>query len=129
MAKPIEVSPWTHPTPAQFRRKLRYKYLLPLKMMQWVLNRVPLIDVSKHKRNLSILNATLENSLSLTDIYTSYILLDCVFQNDNMNRLFDSMDAEDREIFNCDVSRINWPVYVKDIHIPGLQRHVLKTSV
>ena len=127
--KPIEVSPWTHPTPAQFRRKLRYKYLLPLKMMQWVLNRVPLIDVSKHKRNLSILNATLENSLSLTDIYTSYILLDCVFQNDNMNRLFDSMDAEDREIFNCDVSRINWPVYVKDIHIPGLQRHVLKTGV
>ena len=127
--KPIEVSPWTHPTPAQFRRKLRYKYLLPLKMMQWVLNRMPLIDVSKHKRNLSILNATLENALSLTDIYTSYILLDCVFQNDNMNRLFDGMDAEDREMFNCDVSRIDWPSYIKDIHIPGLQRHVLKTGV
>ena len=48
--KPIAVSPWTYPTPSQFRRKLRYKYLLPLKMMHWVLNRVPLIDVSKHKR-------------------------------------------------------------------------------
>ncbi|MCY3871324.1 MAG: hypothetical protein OXG87_17380, partial [Gemmatimonadetes bacterium] len=71
----------------------------------------------------------LENTLSLTDIYGSYISLDCVFQDDNMNQLFDSMDAEDREIFNCDVSRIDWPSYVKEVHIPGLQRHVLKTGV
>ncbi|MBT3602708.1 MAG: hypothetical protein HN521_06530, partial [Candidatus Latescibacteria bacterium] len=33
---------------------------------------------------------------------------------------------EDREIFNCDVSRIDWPTYIQDIHIPGLKRHVLK---
>ncbi len=126
---PIEVTPWTYPSLSQFRRKLRYKYQLPLKILQWTLDRVPLVDVAKHKRHLSILNVILENTLSLTDIYGSYISLDCVFQNDNMNRLFDGMDAEDKEIFNCDVSRIDWPVYVKDIHIPGLQRHVLKTGV
>ena len=127
--KPIAISHWTYPTLSQFRRKLRYKYLLPLKILQWALDWVPIVDVSKRKRYLSILNATLENTLSLTNIYGSYISLDCVFQNDNMNRLFDGMDAEDKEIFNCDVSRIDWPVYVKDIHIPGLQRHVLKTGV
>ena len=126
---PIAVAPWTYPTLPQFRRKLRYRYLLPIKMAQWALNRVPIIDVSKRKRHLSILNATLENTLSLADIYTSYMFLDCVFQNENMTRLFDDMDAEDREIFNCDVSRIDWRAYVKDIHIPGLQRHVLKTDV
>jgi hypothetical protein len=127
--KPIAVTPWTYPTLSQFRRKLRYKYLLPLKILQRALDWVPMVNVSKRKRQLSILNATLENTLALTDIYGSYISLDCVFQNDNMNRLFDSLDAEDKEIFNCDVSRIDWPVYVKDIHIPGLQRHVLKTGV
>ncbi len=127
--KPIVVTPWTYPTLPQFRRKLRYKYLLPLKILQRALNLVPLVDVSKRKRQLSILNATLENTLALTDIYGSYISLDCVFQNDNMNRLFDSLDAEDKEIFNCDVSRIDWPSYVKEVHIPGLQRHVLKTGV
>ena len=90
---------------------------------------MPIIDVSKQKRHLSILNATLENTLSLADIYTSYTFLDCVFQNDNTTRLFNGMDAEDKQIFNCDVTRINWPTYLKEIHIPGLQRHVLKTDV
>lgn len=126
--KPIAVAPWTYPTLPQFRRKLRYRYQLPIKMAQWALDRVPLIDVSKKKRHLSILNATLENTLSLADIYTSYMSLDCVFQNENMTRLFNDMDAEDQEIFNCDVSRIDWPRYLKEIHIPGLQRHVLKTA-
>ncbi len=126
---PIAVGPWTYPTLPQFRRKLRYRYQLPLKMAQWALNRVPIIDVSKQKRHLSILNATLENTLSLADIYTSYTFLDCVFQNDNTTRLFNGMDAEDKQIFNCDVTRINWPTYLKEIHIPGLQRHVLKTDV
>ena len=125
---PIDVVPWTYPTTAQFRRKLRYRYQLPLKVMQWVLNRVPWVNVSKQRRHLSILDATLENALSLTDIYTSYLQMDCVFESDNMLRLFESMDAEDREIFNCDVSRIDWPTYVKDIHVPGLKRHVLKTG-
>ncbi len=126
---PIAVAKWSYPTLSQFRRKLRYQYQLPLKMMQWALNRVPLVDVSKQKRHLSILDATLENTLSLTNIYASYISLDCVFQNDHINRLFDGMDAEDKAIFNCDVSRINWPAYIKEIHVPGLQRHVLKTDV
>jgi hypothetical protein len=125
---PVDVAPWTYPTVAKFRRKLRYRYQLPLKIMQWALNRVHLFDVSKRKRHLSILAATLENALSLTDIYTSYIQMDCMFKNDNMHQLHEGMDAEDREIFNCDVSRIDWPTYVQDIHIPGLKRHVLKTG-
>lgn len=125
---PIDVALWTYPTVEQFRRKLRYRYQLPLKVMQWVLNRVPVVDVAKQKRHLSLLDATLENALSLTDIYTSYIQMDCEFKNDNMRRLFEGMDAEDQEMFNCDVSRIDWPTYVQDIHIPGLKRHVLKTG-
>ena len=27
-----------------------------------------------------------------------------------------------------DVSRIDWPTYVKDIHVPGLRRYVVKDA-
>ena len=126
--KPIDVKQWTYPSLEKFRRVVRYRYQLPLKVVQWILDRVPLFDVSRQKRQLSLLEATLENTLSLTDIYTSYIYLECVFKNDNMHKLYEAMDAEDKEIFNCDVSRIDWQTYIQDIHVPGLQRYVLKTG-
>lgn len=125
---PIVVKPWKFPSLAQFQRYLKYRYQWPLKTLIWLVNRVPFGDFSKQKRRLSLLDATLDNAMSLSDIYTSYVQLDCEFQIDHMRQLYDAMDEEDRHIFNCDVSRINWEEYIQQIHIPGLKRHVLKAG-
>ncbi len=125
---PIVVKPWKFPSLAQFQRHLKYRYQLPLKSLIWMVDHVPFGDFSKQKRRLSLIDATLENAMSLSDIYTSYVQLDCEFQIDHMQQLHQAMNEEDRKIFNCDVSRINWPEYIQHIHIPGLKRHVLKAG-
>ena len=75
-----------------------------------------------------MLEATLERVFSLAEIYSPYTNLNCEFETENTRRLYREMEPEDREIFNFDVSRIQWREYIQDIHLPGLKRHVLKTS-
>jgi hypothetical protein len=124
--RPILVKPWKYPSLETFHRRLKYRYQLPVKTLKWLLDRVSIGRLKKLKRQVSLLDATLENARALTEIYSTYVQLPCEFQTDHMQKLFEGMDAEDREIFNCDVLRIDWATYIQDIHIPGLKRHVLK---
>jgi len=126
--RPIRVQPWKYPSLKAFHRKLRYRYQVPVKTFRWVLDRAPGKAFKKLRRQLGLLDATLENARELSQIYSTYVQLPCEFQTDHMRQLHDGMDAEDREIFNCDVSRIDWRTYIQDIHIPGLKRHVLKSA-
>ena len=126
--RPIQVRPWKYPSLETFQRQLKYRYQLPVKTLKWLVDRAPGGQLNKMRRQLSMLDATLENARSLSDIYSVYVQLPCEFQTDNMQALYAAMDAEDREIFNCDVSRIDWPNYIQDIHVPGLKRHVLKSG-
>lgn len=126
--RPILVKPWKYPTLEAFQRQLKYRYQLPVKALKWLFDQTPNGRFNKQKRQLSLLDATLENARSLSDIYSAYVQLPCEFQTDHMQALFEGMDAEDREIFNCDVSRIDWPTYIQEIHVPGLKRHVLKSG-
>jgi nucleoside-diphosphate-sugar epimerase len=126
--RPILVKPWKYPTLEAFQRRLKYRYQLPVKVLKWLFDRTPGGRFNKQKRQLTLLDATLENARSLSDIYSAYVQLPCEFQTHHMQSLFEGMDAEDREIFNCDVSRIDWPTYIQDIHVPGLKRHVLKSG-
>ncbi|HCR16744.1 MAG TPA: hypothetical protein DIU35_04600, partial [Candidatus Latescibacteria bacterium] len=77
-------------------------------------------------RKVNLLEATLDQIATLTDIYSAYTTLDCEFETGNMQTLFGEMSEEDKRTYNFDVNRINWPEYVQEIHIPGLKRHVLK---
>ncbi|MCZ6636181.1 MAG: SDR family oxidoreductase [bacterium] len=126
--KPIPVLPWKYRPLKQYLRRCRYRQQLPLKAMLWLMDRVPLLWSSRFKRRISLLDAMLDNALSLCEIYSPYTNLDCEFQMENIHKLQAEMDPQEREIFNCDVSRIHWPDYMQKIHIPGLKRHVLKTG-
>ena len=72
------------------------------------------------------MEATLGRMFSLIEAYGPYTHLDCVFETDNIRRVYRELSPEDQRTFNCDVSRIQWREYIQDIHIPGLKRHVLK---
>ena len=64
--------------------------------------------------------------LYYAEIYSPYTTLDCRFETRRTAQLHESLDPEDQAVFNCDVGRIRWEEYIQDIHIPGLQRYVLK---
>jgi nucleoside-diphosphate-sugar epimerase len=124
--RPIRVARWTYPTPEGFRRyQLRYR--IPLRAMRWMIKNFSALPWSPRlKQKVSILEATLDRVLALTEIYSPYMHHDCRFETGNTRRLYEALGPEDRKRFNFDVGRIEWQEYIQDIHIPALKRHVLK---
>jgi hypothetical protein len=71
-------------------------------------------------------SASIKRLLDLADLYEAYLSVDCVFDTTNTQRLLDGLHDEDRAALDFDVRRIEWRSYIQDVHIPGLQRHVLR---
>lgn len=38
----------------------------------------------------------------------------------------ESMSIQEKQEFGFDIESIDWKDYIKNIHIPGLRRHVMK---
>lgn len=50
----------------------------------------------------------------------------CRFDNSNTEKLIESMCEEEKRQFEFDVGSIDWSDYIRNVHIPGLRRHVMK---
>lgn len=48
------------------------------------------------------------------------------FDNSNSRTLMESMSIQEKQEFGFDIESIDWKDYIKNIHIPGLRRHVMK---
>ncbi len=124
---PVPVERWKFPSLTGFKRRFYLKYQLPLGVLSWLMDTVPFIPwSSRFRRRVSVLKATLERVLSLSDTYSPYTHLNCRFETTNTLQVLQELSEEDRKAFDFDVSRIKWREYIQDIHIPGLKRHVLK---
>lgn len=125
----IPVQRWRFPSQASFFRRLRL-YRKPVSAAQWIVDRLPVTHAtSRWARKLSLVDATVERVLALSQIYSPYMSLSCEFETTNIESLSARMSLEDQTRFNTDVTRIDWREYVQEIHIPGLRRHVLKDGV
>jgi nucleoside-diphosphate-sugar epimerase len=125
--KPIAVKRWKFPKLRKFKRVFKFRYQIPAAILKWTVDRLPFLpSLSRLRRKVTLLEATLEQIAILTDIYSAYTNLDCEFETGNMQTLYKEMSVEDQKVFNFDVNRIDWPKYIQEIHIPGLKRHVLK---
>ncbi len=76
--QPIQIKPWKFPSLAKFQRKLKYRYQVPLKTLIWLMDRAPFGNLSRQKRRMSLLDATLDNAMALSQIYSTYVQLDCL---------------------------------------------------
>jgi nucleoside-diphosphate-sugar epimerase len=128
--KPINVKRWRFPTSERFRTWCRFRYLIPMAITRWVLDRWPESSrTNRLLRKISRGEVTLERVLALSEIYAPYTFLDCRFDTQNLVRAFEEMHPDDQKRFSTDVMRIEWRSYVQKIHIPGLHRHVLKSEL
>lgn len=127
--EPIPIQRWTYPTLGQFRRRYNLRYVYPLNAALWTLNRFNRIALLNNlKRRITVMKSAISRMLYYAAIYSPYTSLECTFETDRTVDLHESLDPEDRLLFNGDVSRIHWKTYFQEIHIPGLKRHVLKTD-
>jgi nucleoside-diphosphate-sugar epimerase len=127
LGEAIRVRRWTFPSPERFRRLYQIKYLIPLNTMLWLMQHCSALPWSPRlKQRVSVLEATLDRVLNLIQIYRPYMFLDCQFETKNTRRLFEEMSPEDRQLFNFDVQRIDWPAYIQGVHIAALLRNATR---
>ncbi|KAE8680605.1 Fatty acyl-CoA reductase 2 [Hibiscus syriacus] len=62
----------------------------------------------------------------LANIYEPYTFYGGRFDNSNTMRLTEKMSEEEKMSFGFDAESIEWKDYTKNVHIPGLRRHVMK---
>lgn len=122
----MKVKPWTLPSLDKYRRRLekRKRFVeLQERLAQW-LSFSP--AAKQWQRRLGVVKAALERLEYFLGIYAPYTHFKARFATDNLQRLWESMDEDDRRNFFFDVTTIDWRHYLQDVHIPGLKRHILR---
>lgn len=68
----------------------------------------------------------LDTTRSLATIFGFYTAPDYIFRNDRLLALAARMGELDRVLFPVDARRIDWELYLRKIHLGGLNRYALK---
>jgi long-chain acyl-CoA synthetase len=121
---------WTFPEPAAYRRKLMWKYGLPLSAGATVLRPLSFVRrIDKLRRKLAVKRAGLDLLLYYIDIYCPYSTIESRYATANTQALWNSLAPEDQKLFEFDAGAIDWRDYIANVHIPGLKRNVLNLTV
>jgi HAD superfamily phosphoserine phosphatase-like hydrolase len=64
-----------------------------------------------------------ERALEYVELYGLYTECEAIYQVDNLLAMWDGLDAADRETFLFDPRTIDWPAYIREIHLPSIVQH------
>jgi fatty acyl-CoA reductase len=78
-------------------------------------------------RELKVLR-NLDTTRSLATIFGFYTAPDYIFRNDDLLALASRMGEIDKSLFPVDARQIDWAVYLRKIHLAGLNRYALKAK-
>ena len=123
--QPIPVPVWKFPDKEKFQKDLHHKLRLLDTVSRW-LSRVPLRWAKRKDRRLTVKRNAIETLLHYVQIYSPYVRLSFQFEIGKTEELYRSLSPSDQQLFNFDISRIDWRDYLQEIHIPGIKRHFLK---
>ncbi len=127
---PIDVPMFTFPSIKTFRRRMRWWRLAPVRQVNRIVRSLP---AAKSVRRLRKRLGTLENALErlhyYTVIYGPYIQHSYWFDTKQTQSLFRELSDDDKSDWRFDVADIDWAHYIRDVHVTGLKRNVLKMDV
>lgn len=89
-----------------------------------MLDRVALPRVDDAERRLHREQRRLERLRRLAEIYGPYTELDCMFDDREARALLAGLHPDDRSRFDFDTESIDWPSYLKEVHLPALRELV-----
>ncbi|MDX5336841.1 MAG: fatty acyl-CoA reductase [Marinobacter sp.] len=78
-----------------------------------------------NSRDLKMLK-NLDTTQSLATIFGFYTAPDYIFHNEELQALSARMGEVDKGLFPVDARQIDWEVYLRKIHLAGLNRYALK---
>ncbi|KAH7512345.1 hypothetical protein FEM48_Zijuj12G0080800 [Ziziphus jujuba var. spinosa] len=108
-----------------FHRRLRLSSSERHRRTKWI--RAMASSNQKKSQKFEIIGGkSVERAKHLATIYKPYAFYGGRFDNSNAEKLMESMCEEEKRQFGYDVGSIDWSDYIKNVHIPGLRRHVVK---
>lgn len=78
-------------------------------------------------RELKVLR-NLDTTRSLATIFGFYTAPDYIFRNDDLLALASRIGEVDKALFPVDARQIDWAVYLRKIHLAGLNRYALRAK-
>lgn len=78
-------------------------------------------------RELKLLR-NLDTTRSLATIFGFYTAPDYIFRNDDLLAMASRMGTVDKALFPVDARQIEWSVYLRKIHLAGLNRYALRAK-
>lgn len=116
----------TFPTVGNFLRRIRYRYIIPLRILEILGLLVSITPWGRRLRTFAYSRRSAAGRVyHWGQIYSPYGNTSCIYRASRTGELFESLSAEERHLFNFDVRRIVWKNYIQDVHIPGIKRFLL----
>jgi long-chain acyl-CoA synthetase len=126
--RPLKVKPWTLPSLDKYRRWLEGRKRL-VELQERLVRSFSFLPVAKQwQRRLGVIKAALERLEYFLSIYAPYTHFRAKFATENLERLWESLNEDDKRDFPFDVATIDWRHYLQEVHIPGLKRHILRMA-
>ncbi|XP_050226882.1 fatty acyl-CoA reductase 2, chloroplastic-like [Mercurialis annua] len=82
-------------------------------------------EFSNSKNSEIFAKRFMEQVRQLATLYTPYFFNEARFDSSNLQKLMEEMSEEEKVEFGFDVASIHWDYYIKEVHVPGLRRHVI----
>ena len=116
----------TFPNRDRFLRRLRYRFILPLRVLD-VLATVlsPLPPGRRLRAQVRSRLASLGRLEYYIRIYGPYAEVSCQYISSRVRAVWDGLSEDDRAILNFDLSGLDWRHYIQEVYVPGIRRFLL----
>lgn len=116
----------TFPETSRFLRRVRRRYVLPLRLAEGLARPLRVLPGGEdlHDR-ISSRRYGVEQLHRYARIYGPYAESRARFVSHNVRRLRRALVPDQREAFPFDLGTLDWRSYLHEVHLPGVERHLL----
>jgi HAD superfamily hydrolase (TIGR01490 family) len=120
---PIVVPEWTFPGRGRVQGQLTRASKL-LERAERTLQALPLRgSQARWSASIEERRADITRALGYVELYGAYAESEAVFSVHRLLERWDSLGAGDQEVFCFDPRAVDWPTYVRTIHLPSVVEH------
>ncbi len=121
--QPIVVPEWSFPGRGRVQRQLE-RAKTTIERAEKVLHSLPLRGrQAEWSARLEEKRDEAERALGYVELYGAYAECEAVYGVDRLLARWDRLDAQDQGRFCFDPRVIDWPTYVREIHLPSVVHH------
>jgi nucleoside-diphosphate-sugar epimerase len=126
VSEPGLLQPWKYRSQAEFNSWLKRRLLILHTALMFCPHMGFWPAAARFRRQLALRRLHVEQLEYYSRLYGHYGRLSCRFETRNTRELFQSLNSEEQRNFMFDPSVIDWEKYIREVHLPGVRRHVLK---